>query len=189
MTHASVQPELLSALRSRSGEALDDLVPLLYRELRDVAHRARAARGRVRNGDTTLTTTALVNEVYLKLVDQSRANWNDRSHFLSIAAVAIRHILLDRAKARLARKRGGRYAHVALDESVAIDREAAAMLDLHAALESLAQIDQRLARVVEYKFFGGLSEEEIATVLNVTVRTVERDWAKARLLLRRELSA
>src|SRR5947209_4509201 len=111
-THPSHPPALLAVLRSRSGEALDDLVPLLYRELREVAHRARAARGRIRSGDTTLTTTALVNEVYLKLVDQSQANWRDRAHFLSIAAVAIRHILLDRAKARLARKRGGGEVHV-----------------------------------------------------------------------------
>jgi RNA polymerase sigma factor (TIGR02999 family) len=182
-------PELLAALRSRSGEALDELVPLLYRELRDVAHRARAARGKGRRGDSTFTTTALVNEVYLKLVDQTHANWRDRAHFLAIAAVAVRHILVDRAKARLAHKRGGNSVRVSLDDQLLnVDDDAARLLELHDALEALAELEPRLARVVEYRFFGGLSEEEIADVLDVTVRTVQRDWAKARLLLRRELS-
>jgi RNA polymerase sigma factor (TIGR02999 family) len=182
-------PELLTALRSRSGEALDELVPLLYRELREVAHRARAARGKGRPGDSTFTTTALVNEVYLKLVDQTHANWSDRAHFLAIAAVAVRHILVDRAKARIARKRGGNRVRIPLDEDLLeVDADAAAVLEIHEALEALAELEPRLARVVEYRFFGGLSEEEIASLLEITVRTVQRDWAKARALLQRELS-
>jgi RNA polymerase sigma factor (TIGR02999 family) len=186
---ATPPPELLAVLRSRSGEALDHLVPLLYRELRDVAHRARAARGKRRPGDSTFTTTALVNEVYLKLVDQTRANWTDRAHFLAIAAVAVRHILVDRAKARIARKRGGDRVRVPLDEErLEVDHDAAEVLEIHEALNALAELEPRLARVVEYRFFGGLSEEEIAASLDVTVRTVQRDWAKARLLLQRELS-
>jgi RNA polymerase sigma factor (TIGR02999 family) len=176
--------DLLDELRSGDRESLDRIIALLYGELREIAHRHRAARG-----SDTLATTELVHEAYLKLVDQSRARWNDRAHFLALAAVAMRHILADRAKARMAVKRGGVRVPVTLDEeSIASDDEPGALLQVDEALGRLERIDSRLARVVEYRFFGGLTNEEIAEVMSVTVRTVERDWVKARALLREVLS-
>jgi len=178
-------PDALEALRSGRRESLDDLTALLYEELREIAHRHRGW-----NQDATLATTALVHEAYLKLVDQSRAQWNDRAHFLALAAVAMRHILTDRARSRLAAKRGGDHAVVTLDDdAVASEEQPGALLQIHEALDRLAAVDERLARIVEYRFFGGLTHEEIAAALGITVRTVERDWAKARVLLRDLLSA
>jgi RNA polymerase sigma factor (TIGR02999 family) len=187
---APTKPDVLTALRDSRPESIDSLVALTYDELRVIARR-HLARGRhlgVKAG--TLGTTALVNEAYLKLVDQSHANPRDRAHFLAIAAVAMRHILIDRARARAARKRGGGNAAVTLDvDALAASEDPQLLLDINEALERVAVLDPRLARVVECRFFGGLSEEEIAEVLGVTVRTVQRDWARARMLLRRELSA
>jgi RNA polymerase sigma factor (TIGR02999 family) len=180
--------EVLTALRSGPSEALDSLVPILYEELRVIAHRHLARR---RNGaaPATLATTSLVNEVYLKLVDQSQAQWRDRAHFLALAAVAMRHILINRAQARVARKRGGEETTVTLDEeAIAADRAPDRLLDVNEAIDRLEELDPRLARVVVCRFFGGLSEEEIAEALGVTVRTVQRDWAKARMLLQRALA-
>ena len=174
--------------RSDPREDLDQLVPLVYEELRQIAHRHLRRRANDR-GDATLATTALVNEVYLKLVDQSNGQWNDRSHFLALASVAMRHILIDRARARLSGKRGGAHVQVTLeDEALAHDRSPAALLEIDDALKVLEATDARLARVVECRFFGGLSEEETAQVLGVTTRTVQRDWKKARALLRRALA-
>ena len=187
---ASAKTDALAALRGSRPESLDSLVALTYDELRRIArrHLARGRRVGVRSG--TLGTTALVNEAYLKLVDQANAGPRDRAHFLAIAAVAMRHILIDRARARSARKRGGGNAAVTLDaDAVAGSVDPQSLLDINEALDRVALIDARLAQVVECRFFGGLSEEEIAEVLGVTVRTVQRDWARARMLLRRELSA
>jgi RNA polymerase sigma factor (TIGR02999 family) len=143
-----------------------------------------------RGDDATLVTTALVHEAYLELVDQSRARWNDRAHFLALAAVAMRHILIDRANSNAGTKRGGSYVAVTLEDDVmAIDDRPGALLQLNDALDQLAEIDARLASVVEYRFFGGLTNEEIAEALGIGLRTVERDWGKARLLLRRLLAA
>jgi RNA polymerase sigma factor (TIGR02999 family) len=176
-------PDALDALRSGRRESLDELTVLLYKELREIAHRHRA-------GDPALATTTLVHEAYLKLVDQSRASWNDRAHFLALAAVVMRHILTDRARARMAAKRGGAADVVTFDEhTVASEDRPDALLQIHEALDRLAAIDERVARVVEYSFFGGLTHEEIAAALGVTERTVERDWAKARVLLRDLLTA
>jgi RNA polymerase sigma factor (TIGR02999 family) len=175
------QLDVLDALRSGHREALDGLTAVLYDELREIAHRHRARQGH----DASLVTTALVHEAYLKLVDQSRAQWNDRAHFLALAAVAMRHILTDRARSRLTAKRGGAREVVTFDdETVVSDERPGALLQIHEALDRLAILDARLAHVVEYRFFGGLTHEEIAAALGVTVRTVERDWAKARVLLR-----
>jgi RNA polymerase sigma factor (TIGR02999 family) len=180
--------EVLTALRSGGPGSLDSLIPVLYHELRLIAHR-HLARRRGNEPRGGLATTSLVNEVYLKLVDQTQAEWRDRAHFLAVAAVAMRHILINRAKARVARKRGGLAATVTLDEeALALDRAPEALLDLNEALDRLAELDPRLARVVECRFFGGLSEDEIAEALGITVRTVQRDWAKARMLLRRALA-
>ncbi len=157
----------------------------LYDELREIAHRHRLARGE----SASLVTTALVHEAYLKLVDQSRAKWNDRAHFLALAAVVMRHVLADRAKARIATKRGGQNVHITLDdETIASGDQPDALLQIDAAINRLEAINARLAQVVEYRFFGGLTHDEIAEVLGVTVRTVERDWAKARMLLHADLS-
>jgi len=175
------QLDVLDALRSGRREALDGLTAVLYDELREIAHRHRARQG----NEASLVTTALVHEAYLKLVDQSRAQWNDRAHFLALAAVAMRHILTDRARSRLAARHGGKREVVTFDdETVASDDRPGALLQIHEALDRLADLDARLAHVVEYRFFGGLTHEEIAAALGVTVRTVERDWAKARVLLR-----
>ena len=178
--------DVLTELRTGSGESLDRLLPLVYQELRSMAHRQLAARGR----GGTLQTTALVHEAYLKLVDQSHADWGDRAHFLAVASLAMRHVLVDRAKARSAQKRGGDRRRITLDDShIAVDDQPDALLQLDEAMTWLAQLEPRLARVVECRFFGGLTEEEIAEALGVTVRTVQRDWAKARMLLQRQLEA
>ena len=135
-------------------------------------------------------TTELVHEAYLKLVDQSQAEWRDRAHFLALASVAMRHVLVDRAKGRAAVKRGGDRRRVSFDEGrIGADDQSEALLQLDEALERLAAAEPRLARVVEYRFFGGLTEDEIAEALAITVRTVQRDWAKARMLLRRALAS
>jgi RNA polymerase sigma factor (TIGR02999 family) len=178
--------DVTSHLQAGGRAEIDKLIPLVYEELRQIAHRHLS----VRSQGTTLDTTALVNEAYLKLVDQSRAQWNDRAHFLAVAALAMRHILTDRARARLTVKRGGEHFRVTLDdETIAVDDVPGALLQITDALDRVAAIDARLARVVEYRFFGGLSNQEIAAVLGVTERTVERDWVKARMLLREVLAA
>jgi RNA polymerase sigma factor (TIGR02999 family) len=181
--------EVLAALRGGQRESLDSLVGVLYQELRLIAHRHLARRRGGNERQNTLATTALVNEAYLKLVDQTQAGWSDRAHFLAVAALAMRHILIDRAKARIAQKRGGGRAAVTLEEeAIAAVDSPEALLDINDALDRLAEIDARLARVVECRFFGGLSEADTAEALGVTTRTVQRDWAKAKMLLRRELA-
>jgi RNA polymerase sigma factor (TIGR02999 family) len=178
--------DVLTELRSGGRESLDRLVPLVYQELRAIAHRRIGGRDRGR----TLSTTALVHEAYLKLVDQTRSEWRDRAHFLAVASLAMRQVLIDRARARVALKRGGAGRRLSLDEEeIAVDDQPGALLELNESLDHLAQVDARLARVVECRFFGGLTEEEIAEALCVTVRTVQRDWAKACMLLRRALSS
>ncbi len=180
----SPETDLLTELRSGTQASVDRLVPLLYAELRAIAHHHLAIRG----GLGTLQTTALVHEVYLKLVDQTRAGWRDRAHFLALSSVAMRHVLVDRAKARLTQKRGGDLRRIPLDEAVvAAEDQPEALLQLEEALTRLAEVEPRLARVVECRFFGGLTEEEVAAGLGITTRTVQRDWVKARMLLRRAL--
>ena len=176
--------ELLGELRGGRREAFDQILPLVYHELRRVARRELATRP-----SDTLSTTALVHELYLKLSRAQSADWRDRAHFLSVAAVAMRHILVDRARRRTAEKRGGTHRHVTLDDQLArSDSQAESLLELHDALEKLALIDERLARVVECRFFGGMTEQETAEALGITERTVRRDWIKARGLLYQALS-
>jgi RNA polymerase sigma factor (TIGR02999 family) len=189
LTSTSTRDEVLQALRSGRRESLDSLIALLYQELRVIAHRHLARHRRAGEGQGTLATTALVNEAYLKLVDQSQAGWKDRAHFLALAAVAMRHILIDRAKAKVAQKRGGAQAPITLEgDGIAAEDSPEALLDINNALDRLAELDPRLARVVECRFFGGLSESETAEALGVTMRTVQRDWVKAKMLLRRTLA-
>ena len=167
-------------------ESLDEAVEVAYRELRAIAHRRLIARGR--NG--TLSTTALVNEAYLKLVEQSSVAWSDRAHFLALASLVMRHVLVDRARERIALKRGGARHRIDLDdEEIAVDAEPEIVLQLNDAMDRLAAFEPRLARVVECRFFGGLTEKETADALDVTLRTVQRDWVKARVLLRRALES
>ena len=176
----------VTTLRSGSRESLDRLVPLLYQELRVIAHR-QIARQPNRG---TLETTGLVHEAYLKVVGRSPADAPDRAHFLALASLAMRHVLVDRARARGRLKRGGVCHRITLDDDhIAVDDQPAALLQLDEALTWLAELEPRLARVVECRFFGGLTEEEIAEALGVTARTVQRDWAKARMLLRRALES
>jgi RNA polymerase sigma factor (TIGR02999 family) len=177
---------VLDALHSGTRESLDALVPLLYQELRGIAHRQIARR--LPGG--TLDTTALVHEAYLRVVDHSRASVHDRAHFLALAALAMRHVLVDHARARASLKRGGAAGRVTFEEDrIAVDDQPEALLQLDEALVWLSGLEPRLARVVECRFFGGLTEEEIAEAFGVTVRTVQRDWAKARMLLRRALES
>lgn len=169
-----------------SPEVLDEIVPLVYHELRTIAHRHLSARG----GDASLNSTALVHEAYLKLGSQGGAIWRDRAHFFALASRVMRQVLVDRARARAAGKRGGVQRQITLEEEIiAADDQAESLLQLDDALARLASVAPRLVRVVECRFFGGMSEDEIGSVLGVTSRTVRRDWDKARLLLRSALSA
>ena len=176
---------LLAELRSGRREAFDQILPLVYHELRRVARRELAVRP-----NDSLSTTGLVHEMYLKFVRAERADWRNRAHFLSVASVAMRHILVDRARRRAAEKRGGLHRHVTLDESLApANDQGESLLELHEALDHLGRLDQRLARVVECRFFGGMTEQETAEALHIGVRTVRRDWIKARGLLYHALGA
>jgi RNA polymerase sigma factor (TIGR02999 family) len=172
--------------RVDTPESVDRLVALAYHELRAIAHRRLAARGPA----GTLSTTALVNEAYLRLAEQTRAVSYERAHFLAVASLAMRHVLVDRARERVALKRGGERRRVTLDDAhLAVDAEPELLLALDDALRQLADFEPRLAQVVDCRFFGGLTEPETAEALGVTVRTVQRDWVKARVLLRRALAS
>jgi len=164
---------------------LDRLMPLVYDQLRSMARRQLSRR----DHGGTLSTTGLVHEAYLKLADQARVPAGDRAHFFAVASVAMRHVLVDRARARLAGKREGRLERVTLDQDNLPDKDQPeSLLELNDALERLTVLDPRLAQVVDCRFFGGLSEEETAETIGVTVRTVQRDWVKARMLLRQALA-
>ena len=177
-------PRNPDALNAGRHDTLDGLMPEVYEELRLVARHHLAGR----EGGGTLSTTGLVHEAYLKLADRPGRTWRDRGHFFAMASVAMRHILVDRARARMAQKREGALHRVTLDaELIAIPDQPEAMLQLHDAIERLAAVEPRLARVVDCRFFGGMTDEEIAGALEVTPRTVQRDWLKARMLLRRAL--
>jgi RNA polymerase sigma factor (TIGR02999 family) len=173
--------QLLHAARTGDREALDQLLPVVYDELRVMA----ARQLRRERGARTLQATALVHEAYMKMVGGGAIDAADRAHFLAIAARAMRQVLVDQARKRKASKRGGAWARTTLgDADAAIDFDASEMLALDSALESL---DPRQRQVVEYRFFAGLEEKEIAEVLGVTDRTVRRDWVKARAWLYRSL--
>ena len=158
---------------------LDSLIPLVYEELRSVARRQL----RREQAGHTLDTTAVIHEAYLRLSEQRRAPWGDRVHFLAVASLAMRRVLVDHARRRRAEKRGGTAVRVPLSDAmilVDLDARADELLALDQALDRLARLEPRLARVVECRFFSGLTEEETAEVLGVTARTVRRDWVKAR---------
>jgi RNA polymerase sigma factor (TIGR02999 family) len=176
--------ELLIAHSAGNAEALDRLVPLVYDDLRRVA---RAQLGRHRMG-MSVDTTGLVHDAYMRLVDQSRATYRDRGHFFAVCAIAMRQIIVDYARRRGRQKRGGDHVHVPLDEATdPMGRDAARVLEINEALDRLDKHDPRLARVVECRFFAGLSEQETAEALGLSVRTAQREWFKARAWLRAEL--
>jgi RNA polymerase sigma factor (TIGR02999 family) len=173
---------LLGALRAGDPTALDRLVPLVYDELK------RRAHWQLVGGDSSLSTTALVHETYLKLLDASAVVAENRAHFYHVAAKAMRQIVVDYARKRLAAKRGGGARPLCLDEArLGVVEQAEEVVALHAALDRLEGLDPRLAEVVELRFFGGLSVEEVAEALAVTPRTVKRDWRKARTFLYQEM--
>ena len=174
----------LAAWRAGDLAAFDQMFPLVYDELRRIAHRQL---GRER-ADQTIGTTALVHEAYLRLVDQTRAQLTDRAHFFAVAARAMRRILVDYARRHRAAKRGGAQAPVSLEDATLVaDQRADSLVALDEALTRLAEVEDRLSRVVECRFFGGLTEEETAVALGVTARTVRRDWVKAKGWLSQEL--
>ncbi len=178
--------DLLLQASGGDSTAIDRLFPLVYDELRRIAHRALQRE----RSDHTLGTTGVVHEAYLKLVDQTRVGWRDRAHFFAVAALAMRRILVDYARRHRRAKRGGGARPVTLDEGVvSLDERAENLVALDEALTRLSALNPRLSRIVECRFFGGLTEEEIAEALGVTTRTVKRDWAKARGWLYQELSA
>jgi RNA polymerase sigma factor (TIGR02999 family) len=172
--------DLILEARHGSRDALDRLLPLVYDELRRLAHRALLRE----RASHTLSTTALVHEAYVRLVDQERATWNDRAHFLAPAATAMRRILVDYARRQKRLKRGGERRPVTLDDAMLVaDQRPDTLLALDEALSGLGALNERLSRVVECRFFAGLTTEETAAALQVTTRTVERDWQKARAWL------
>lgn len=172
--------ERLLALRGGDRGAFDQLVPLVYDRLRDMAH----ARLRGHTAGSSLDTTSLVHEAYLKLIDQSRTGWNDRAHFFAVAATAMRQIVVDRARKRSTAKRGAGVTPAMLDEGASgSEARTEVILAVHEALGHLATLSDRLVKMFELRFFVGLSIEETADVLGLDVRTVNRDWRVARALL------
>ncbi|MBU0984300.1 MAG: sigma-70 family RNA polymerase sigma factor [candidate division Zixibacteria bacterium] len=173
-------------LRLQDGDraVVDALLPLVYGHLKSLAH--RQLRGE--RAGHTLNTTALVHEAYLKMVDQKRVSWQNRAHFLALASQAMRRILIDYARGRLAEKRGGGEPVVTLSEEIhgGVSR-AEELIDLDEALIALAALDERQSRIVELQFFGGLTQEEIGEVMKVSVATVGREWRMARAWLSRRL--
>jgi len=165
--------------------ALNKLIPLVYAELRRMAHHYMARE----NPDHTLQTTALVNDAYLRLIDQKRTNWQNRAQFFGIAAQLMRRILVDHARSHAYAKRGGGTIQVPLDEGAVLSPQRAAdVLALDEALNQLTTIDPRKCRIVELRYFGGFTVEETASLLQVSNVTVMRDWSLAKAWLRREIS-
>jgi len=174
---------LLKSWGNGDNEALNRLIPLVLRELKHIA--ARQLRNEYR--EHTLQPTALVNEAYLRLLDVNIATWQDRAHFFAICAQIMRRILVEAARVRLAQKRGGDATYVTFNDAVMGEERKSEVIALEDALVGLAKFDQRKAKVVELRYFGGLSVKEVAHVLNVSEDTILRDWRLARRWLLREL--
>ncbi|MCA1606807.1 MAG: sigma-70 family RNA polymerase sigma factor [Acidobacteria bacterium] len=185
MPSPSKVTQLLHDWSDGDREALDKLLPIVYEELRRQAARYLQ---RERHGHT-LQTTALIHEAYLRLIDQKDVRWQNRAHFFGIAAQLMRRILVDHARSRQAAKRGGSGIKLPLEEGMIVaERREVNLVALDEALERLAAIDPQQSRVVELRFFSGLSVEETAEVLGVSTRTIKRDWNVAKAWLRREIS-
>jgi RNA polymerase sigma factor (TIGR02999 family) len=178
--------QLINESRDGNRAALDRLTPVLYVELRKIARRYL----RQERPGQTLQATALVHEAYLRLLKDTNLSFENRAHFLAIAAQSMRQILIERARARVASKRGGKRARVTLDEGAAVETpQPVDVLALEQVLERLARLDQQQARVVELRFYGGLTVEETAEALAISPATVKRDWSVARAWLYRELTS
>ena len=179
--------QLLDELKDGRREAFDELLPHIYTELREIAHRQRWAE----REDHTLSTTALVHEAYLKLADQRKMSWESRAHFFAVAAQAMRRVLVSYARGRNAAKRGGGAAQVTIERvfNLAQEDRALRFLDLDEALTRLEALNPRHARVVECRFFAGLTVDETAHALDMAAITVTRDWRMARAWLKVELEA
>jgi RNA polymerase sigma factor (TIGR02999 family) len=176
--------QLLLAWRNGDNEALNRLIPLVYDELRQFAHRYMNKRF----AGQTLQTTALVNEAYIRMVGQDQVDWQNRTHFFAVCARVMRNLLVDRARSRQADKHGGGARRVSLDDAaVVLPERQIDLLALDEALDRLAGIDPRKSQIVEMRYFGGMSVEETAEVLEVSAITVKREWLKARAWLYREL--
>ena len=185
MSRQGETTQLLIALDSGDPAVADRLYRLVYDELRGLAER----HFKRQPADHTLQPTALVDDAFLRLIDQTRSEWQSRAHFMAVAAKAMRHILIDHARQRGRQKRGGDLCRVTMDEAVTpIAARDPEILDLDEALQRLARLDERQARIVELRFFGGLTVEAVAHVLDVSKTTVESEWRMARAWLRRELS-
>ena len=175
---------LLSELGKGNREAESKLIPLVYNELRRMADRYM----RREREDHTLQTTALVHEAYFKLVEQHSVNWQSRAHFFGIAAQVMRRVLIDHARGHVRDKRGGGQQNVPLDEALIYSPErSSAFIELDRALDHLAALDARQAKIVELRFFGGLTVEEVADILAISPKTVKRDWSVAKAWLHGEL--
>lgn len=175
--------ELLLSWSSGDPRALENLTPLVYEELRRLA-RSHMRRERVGH---TLQTTGLVHEAFLRLVDQRRASWRDRLHFFGAAASAMRRVLVDSARARQSSKRGGEAIQLPLDDAMGVSDRHADVLEIHECLGRLSALDARQGRIIELRFFGGLSIEETAELEGISPMTVKREWAVARAWLFREI--
>lgn len=185
MSHSTDTTQLLRESRQGQKDALDELVPRMHDELRDIAHRLLQKRP----AGHMLTTTALVHEAYLKLIDQSRVEWEDQMHFQALAARVMRQILVDYFRKQTAEKRGGEDERISLEEGrIPVDRRGETLLALDEALKQLADRDARKAQIVMYQFFGGMTQQAIAGVLDISKRTVRREWRKARAWLAREVT-
>jgi RNA polymerase sigma factor (TIGR02999 family) len=177
---------LLAAWTNGNEAARDELIPLIYDELRRLAGRHMAQE----RSDHSLQATALVHEVYVRLTDQRQVHWQNRAHFFALASRLMRRILVDHARARQSAKRGGDARHVSLDEAMVVSEETAAdLVALDAALTRLAAMDSRKCEVVELRYFGGLTLEEVAEVLKISPITVRRDWSTAKAWLYRDIGA
>lgn len=175
---------LLGELAKGNADAGPKLIPLVYEELRRMADRYM----RRERSDHTLQTTALVHEAYLKLVDQHSVTWQSRAHFFGVAAQVMRRVLVDHARGHIREKRGGGVVPVSLDEAMVVSPERSEeFLELDRALDRLAALDSRQAKIVELRFFGGLTVEETAEILGISPKTVKRDWAVAKAWLHGEL--
>jgi RNA polymerase sigma factor (TIGR02999 family) len=175
---------LLARWKDGDEAALQELLPIVHEELRRLARRQMAGE----RSDHTLQPTALVNEAYLRLVNLKQMRWQDRAHFLAMAARLMRRILVDFARSRGYQKRGGDVQQVSFTDALEVaEGQTTDVVALHDALEALADVDERKSRVVELRFFGGLSVEETAEVLNVSRETVKRDWQFAKMWLLRQL--
>ena len=176
---------LLHACSSGERDAFDRLIPLVYDDLRAIAHRRLSTE----RSDHTLNTTGVVHEAYLRLVPQATATWRDRAHFFAVSARVMRSLLIDHARERKAAKRGGGAIHIPIvDDVQGEDRPTVDLVALDDALAKLGDMDPRLERVVECRFFGGLSMEETAEVIGTSLRTAEREWRRARTYLYQALS-